>query len=194
MIEWCWRGVRFRLSLWFPAVVIAMLTADTTGLAAGCLWASVLHEAGHFAAMWAVGEHPYRLSFGAFGVRIDRRGAVTGYGKAAFISLAGPLTNGICCALFGALGAVNTAAVHGVLAVFHSLPVLGMDGGEAAYALLCCRMRESLAHGVMLCLSVCVLFPLAVLGFYLLFQTGYNFSLLLLTLYLITLLIFKEKH
>ena len=46
----------------------------------------------------------------------------------------------------------------------------------------------------MLGVSAMALFPLAVAGFYVLLQTGYNASLLVLAAYLILLLIFKEKH
>jgi stage IV sporulation protein FB len=117
-----------------------------------------------------------------------------GYGREAAVSLAGPLINGIGCFLFWVWGQPRTALIHGVLAAFHLLPVSAMDGGEAVYALLCCWWSEKRSRQAVLSLSVIVLLPLCSLGFFLLFQTGYNASLLILTVYLILLLIFKEKH
>ncbi len=194
MLEWQWRGITLRLSLLFPAAVIAMLSFDTTGMAALCLWAALLHEGGHAAAMLAVGDCPSRVCFGVFGVRVERSTRPLGYGRCAAVSLAGPLVNAVCCGLLWRWGQPQAALIHGVLAGFHLLPVSALDGGEAVYALLCLKMEEQRAHRVLLWASAMVLLPLSAAGFYLLLQTGYNFSLLLLAGYLILLLIFKEKH
>lgn len=194
MLEWSWYGIQFRISLWFPAAIIVMLTFDKTTLAAQCLLASVLHEGGHFLAMTAVGDRPSRLCFGVFGVRVERHSGPLSYPKSALVSVAGPLINLLCCGWFWGIGNSEAALVHGVLAGFHFLPILSLDGGEAAYALLCLVLKEEIAHRIMLVLSAVILFPLAVAGFLMLWKTGYNFSLLLLAIYLIALLIFKEKR
>ena len=195
MLEWKWWGIHFCISRWFPAAVIAMLTFDETTLAAQCLLASFVHEGGHFLAMAAVGDRPARLCFGVFGMRVERRpDSSLGYGRAALVSVAGPVANLLCCVVLWLWGSAEAAFIHGVLATFHLLPVLSLDGGEALYSLCCLVSTEHRAHTVMLIVSAVVLFPLSALGFYVLLQTGYNFSLLLLAVYLIALLIFKEKH
>lgn len=184
------------MSLWFPAVLVVLLTWDSTPLGLLCLLASAVHECGHFLAMLAVDDRPARLCFGAFGVRVERHPeSAVGYGRQAFISLAGPGANLLCGAGLWLIGGISDGVwVHMILGSFHLLPILSLDGGEALYSLLCRRLSEQRAHGVVLAISVAVLLPLAVLGFWLLLDTGYNFSLLLLAGYLISLLIFKEKH
>lgn len=196
MLEWRVGGIRCRMSLWFPAAIIALLTWDGSTLSVLCLLASFLHECGHFLAMMLAGDRPSRICFGVFGVRVERdRDSAVGYGKRAVVSVSGPLMNLLCgLVLFALVGLTEGALVHFVLAGFNLLPILSLDGGEAVYSLLCRRLPEQTAHGISLILSVLLLLPLAVLGFLLLFATGYNFSLLVLALYLITLLIFKEKH
>ena len=54
-------------------------------------------------------------------------------------------------------------------------------------------MREEKAEKVVMAASVITLLPLAAAGFYTLIDSGYNFSLLAVTLYLCLLLIFKRK-
>lgn len=194
MLEWQWWGIGFRISLWFPLMVLAMLTQDPSGMAAGCLCAAVLHEIGHFLAMLAVGDRPTRICLGVFGVRAEHNAVPLSYEKAAIISLAGPLTNVLCALVFQRMGAAQAALIHSVLAGFHLLPIAAVDGGEALQLLLSLAMEEEQAHRAVLRISVGILFPLAAIGFFLLIQTGYNLSLLVLTLYLSCLLIFKEKH
>ena len=58
MLEWRLCGVRFRLSLLFPALVTALLMCQPKGLALSCLLASLIHEGGHLLAMMAVGVPP----------------------------------------------------------------------------------------------------------------------------------------
>lgn len=196
MLRWRLWSVDCCMSLWFPAVLVVLLTLDSTPLGLLCLLASAVHECGHFLAMLVVDDRPARLCFGAFGVRVERHPeSVIGYGKQALVSMAGPGANLLCgVALWLVTGVSDGVLVHMILGSFHLLPILSLDGGEALYSLLCCRISEQRAHGIVLIISVAVLLPLAVLGFWLLLDTGYNFSLLLLTGYLISLLIFKEKH
>lgn len=189
-------GVDVHISLWFPAAVIVMLSLGDSGFALQCLLASLLHEGGHFFAMAAVKEHPARLCFGVFGARVERRpDSAVGYGGRALVSLMGPLTNLLCAAVLFLIGGLTEGVlIHLSLGLFNLLPVLSLDGGEAAYSLLCRWLSEARAHTVLLILSAVVLMPLSVLGFFLLLTTGYNFTLLVLAVYLILLLIFKEKH
>lgn len=191
MLEGVFCGVRWRLSLLFPASVIVILSLDDSGLTALCLLAALIHEAGHAAAMLLLRDAPSCITLGVFGMRVERRQSSScGYPARCIISLAGPLANAACAALMTG----NAALVHGVLAVFHLLPIISLDGGEALYALLCCRLSESRADRVLSLCSAILLFPLAVLGFYLLFDGKGNFSLLLLSIYLILRMFLREGH
>lgn len=191
MLEGVLCGVRLRLSLLFPASVIVMLSLDGSGLAALCLLAALIHEGGHAVAMCLYRDAPSCITLGIFGMRVERRrGSACGYPARCVISLAGPLANAACALLLTG----DAALVHGVLAAFHLLPVTSLDGGEALYALLCSWMSEAGADRVLLLCSAALLFPLAVLGFYLLLRGNGNFSLLLLSIYLILRMFLREGH
>ncbi len=194
MLEWRVCGVRCRISVWFPASVILMLTLSPDSLTAACLLASLLHEAGHAAAMVLLRDAPSSVTLGVCGMRVERHmGVRLGYPALCAVSLAGPAVNVVCAAVF--LSCSRTAAlVHAVLALFHLLPVLSLDGGEALYALLCCRVSETRAERVMLCCSIAVLLPLCTLGFWLLLAEGHNFTLLLLCGYVMLRIFLHRGH
>ncbi len=195
MLERTVGGITFRLSLLFPAAVIALMSWDDSNLVLLCLLASLLHEAGHALAMLIVHDRPRCVTMGIFGIRVERdRGCYLSYGAAAVVSLAGPLVNVFCFTLFWRLGQPTAAVIHAGLALFNLLPVSSLDGGEALYALLCLRMTEDKASRVMCVVSVLVIFPLAVVGFWLLLSDTHNFTLLVMSGYLLLLLFFKEKH
>ena len=191
MLEYRLCGVRFRLSLLFPAVVIVMLTQDTSGLSMLCLIASLIHECGHVAAMLVLHDRPQSITLGVFGMRIERRPTERlSYPALCAVSLAGPMVNAVCAVILPH----DAALVHTVLALFHALPIVSLDGGEALYALLCCRLSEERAERVLFWCSAVVVFPLAALGFWVLLADGYNFTLLLTAGYLILRMFLHQGH
>lgn len=196
MIAFSAGGIPVRVSFWFPVMLMTMLAWGEENITLHCLAASLLHECGHFAMMLWVRDRPDRVCLGVFGVRVERkRESAIGYTAQAAISFAGPLTNLFCAAvLYGLHGGGDGVWIHTALGLFNLLPIEGLDGGEGVYRLLCCFCRETTAHAVARVLSVALLLPLTSMGFYLLFQGGGNPSLLILSVYLIFLLIFKEKH
>ncbi|MBQ9861244.1 MAG: peptidase M50 [Clostridia bacterium] len=195
MLEKTWRGITFRLSLLFPAAVIVLMSFDNSNFILLCLFASFLHEAGHALAMLIVRDRPSRVTVGIFGICVERdRGYYLGYRSQALVSLAGPVVNVFCFTLFWCLHQPIAAAIHAGLALFNLLPVSSLDGGEALYALLCAQMPEERAVRIARAVSLAVIFPLAVVGFWLLLSETHNFSLLVMSGYLLLLLFFKEKH
>ncbi len=196
MITFTVWNIPVRIGFWFPAMVILMLSVGDESFTLQCLAASFLHECGHFAVMLLTHDVPACVCFGAFGVRVERKSnAYTSYKAQAAVSFSGPLTNVVCAALLYALhGGGDGVWIHLALGLFNLLPVEGLDGGEGIYRLLCLRLPEKTAHTVVRFLSAMVLLPLTALGFYLLLESGGNVSLVILSVYLILLLIFKEKH
>ncbi|MCH5298083.1 MAG: site-2 protease family protein [Ruminococcus sp.] len=80
------------------------------------------------------------------------------------------------------------------LGIFNMLPVLSLDGGQILHLLLSRKIEDIKAQKAVNILTFIFIFPLAVLGFILLFKTKYNFSLLAVCLYLILSLIFKRDN
>ena len=73
------------------------------------------------------------------------------------------------------------------------MPVAALDGGQVLLLLLSCRFAPVTAERILTVISVICLLPMACLGFYLLLLTRYNFTLLLAALYLIALLLLRQK-
>lgn len=195
MLEIRLGGIPIRISVLFPAMVVFLLSADPSHTALSCLFASLLHEAGHALTMLTVNDRPCRVTVGIFGVTIERdRTRYPGYAASAAVSLAGPLVNVLCCVILQWCDCSSAAFIHAVLGVFNLLPIVSLDGGEALYAVLCLRCSERTALRTVRVTSVITVFPLAVFGFFCVLTDIHNVSLLLISGYLILLLFFKEKH
>ena len=83
--------------------------------------------------------------------------------------------------------------VHATMAVMNLLPVEPLDGGQALFCLLAPHMEEPKATRAVLVVSVVTILPLAAAGFYVLLHSGYNFTLLAVSVYLVLLLLLKKK-
>ncbi len=193
MLEWRVGGVRCRLSLLFPALITALLLWQPDGLAVSCLLASLIHEGGHLAAMLAVGVPPQKCTLGAFGMRIDLRNNLVGYGSHIAISLAGPLANGLAAAVLFYLHSPHAAVVHLALAGFNLLPAAALDGGELLRYGMCLLGMERLADSLLRFTSALILLPLAAISIWL-FIRNENPTLLIVSGYLLALIIFSEKN
>lgn len=189
-------GCRVTVGFPFMAVLAFFLLVDRGGMAVPGIIAALLHECGHLAVLYLVGEPPKAVRLNAFGAEIVRRGEPRGYLREAAVDLAGPCANflllGICM-LWGR-GAGKFAAANLWIGAMNLLPVDPLDGGQALHALLCLRLREEAAAQVVTVVSVLTLLPLAVAGFWLLLRSRYNFSLLLVGCYLMLLLLCKQQR
>lgn len=185
-------GIRCRVSLLFPALVTTLLLYQPNGLAISCLLASLIHEGGHLIAMLVIGVSPQKCTLGAFGMRIDMGNHLVGYGQNLFVSLAGPLANGLAAIVLLPIHCVTGAAVHIALAVLNLLPASALDGGEMLRCGLGLLGLGSIADMVLRFASALVLLPLASISLWLCFQKE-NPTLLIVSGYLTTLVFFSEK-
>lgn len=192
MLEWRLGGVRCRLSLLFPALVTALLLWQPDGLAVTCLLASLIHEGGHLLAMLSVGVPPQCCTLGAFGMRIDLEYPLVDYKRSLWISLAGPLANGLAAVAFLLLHAPEVAMVHLALAELNLLPAAALDGGEIVRCGLSLLGLDALAPTLLRFTSALVLLPLAAVSLWL-FLRGGNPTLLIVSSYLMVLVFFSDK-
>ncbi len=194
MLEWRFGDIRVRLSLLFPALIATLLLLQPNSLALTCLLASLIHEGGHLLAMAVLGVRPEECLIGAFGVRIRLSRNLTSYGKNLWISLAGPLANGIAFCVLMCLEHSDSGVVHLILAIFNLLPAATLDGGEILRCVLSMMGLETLVPAVLRFISVLILLPLASVSFWLFLQRSGNFTLLIVSIYLAALVIFSEKY
>lgn len=111
---------------------------------AAVLLAAAVHEAGHAAAICALGGRVRRLRFDSSGLCMYCAGAYSALGE-VLVLLAGPaagLALAYICALLGSAASngllLNTAGMSLALTAYNMLPALPLDGGRA---LLCALSR-----------------------------------------------------
>ena len=115
------------------------------------------------------------------------------YKKNLLISLAGPLTNGVVAVILFWLHAYDAAMVHLVLAALNLLPIAALDGGEILRCGLCLLGLDWCTRWALRLSSVLVLLPLAAISGWLFVQEK-NWTLLIVSAYLVVMVFFSEKY
>lgn len=194
------RRVRVTVSFSFAAVIVLMLIFCEEEIVLISLFSSLFHESGHLFFMLLFSDAPESISFGAFGIRIEReRGERLSYKKEAIIALGGIIGNFIlaflsllfyyfskrtvCFKLFG---------VNAFVALFNLLPVRQLDAGRFAECILKSAVDDCISERVMSVLTVITVLILSVGCIIYNIYIGLNVSLIAVTAYLIFITIFKE--
>lgn len=183
-----------RCQFHFSFFALLAFCCVVTGIEGGAfLFMSVcLHESAHLAAMAIFHALPVKVVFSGFGCRmiLSEKHRLS-YRQNAVISLAGPLGNLALASVFFVLNPENQIAIQSNLAlgILHLLPIEPLDGGLAVHAFLRGKIAAGKADKICLVLSIALLLPLSILGFLILLQTRYNFSLLALSIYLMLYLV-----
>lgn len=191
MLSFFFAGVYWRVSLGFLLAITAFLLLDSGGFALCFLAAAALHESGHLAAMSLCGAPVRAVELTVGGMRL-RRGGTLGYRAELFVMLAGAGCNllaALLLLLWGGVGAQRFSAANLALAVFHLLPIGGLDGGTVL-ELLCVRWRGA-AAGMRLARRCSVCFALTALAglCWLCWRYGWSAGVLLLALLLVCALL-----
>ena len=175
---------RVSVSFYFFALLCAASFFDRTGNLPWGLLAASLHEAGHLAAMFFIpGNAPEEVSVTPFGMRIERN-PLSEFGRGnAFVLAAGSGMNFLCAAVtFGFLP--QFASVSLVLGVLNVLPVEGMDGGGILRIVLEQTFAPGKAGFLLKIVSYATLAAMLLTGILVLAATGYNVTLIGVTLLL----------
>ena len=130
----------------------------------------------------------------ALGCRIEITGQIVLTDRHnIWISLAGPLANWASAAI-SLVFSLSSSAFFGAsfaMALAHSLPIEPLDGGLALRYYLRGKYAQDKAEQISRIISLLFLIPLATLGFLVLLNTRYNYSLLAIALYLMLYLVLK---
>ena len=196
MFEVTISGIRCRLSLLFPAVLLYMLYIDPSGLVLFGFLASCIHEAGHISAALLLECPPMELTFSCFGMRMVTKPSVdSSLLQDVIITLAGPLTNMAASTVLYFLS-VNPlySHIHLAIGILNLLPIVPLDGGRVI-AILCerysCPKRQKHLEKAMFIVTIC---PLICLGIMLAVQPSHNITLLVVTVYLIFMRLFYNGN
>ncbi|MBP3330112.1 MAG: site-2 protease family protein [Clostridia bacterium] len=186
------KETKIKVSFFFALTLALIGISDKTNTTLLCLLAASLHELGHLIFLLACKEKPTEIIFTPFGIRIERRNNNSlSFKKEALSAFAGPLVNLI---LFIFFRGTYFAQINLTIAVLNLLPCEPLDGSKILENILKIKLPFIKAEKISLIISCITVFPVAVLGFIILFQSKYNFSLLFVSIYLIFFIALKKKN
>ncbi len=149
---------------------------------------ALLHESGHLLAMKISKIKIKEIKILPFGIDIKKAPSVSSYKTDILISSAGVLTNVLLIILGRTLFKIpesNTFILSNYLLVLiNVLPIKSLDGGQMLELLLLLKLSPETAEKIMSVLSLITLTLLGCIAIWLLINTSYNFTLLLMCMYL----------
>jgi stage IV sporulation protein FB len=181
-----------------------MFVLGSTVSVIAAVFSTFIHELGHILFIFWNSKSKNNIkevNIKLFGIDIIQSNEILDCKTEILTNLSGPLAN----FLFSVLCLVlNIHFESNVLEIFcyeslaiglmNLLPIASFDGGEILFILLKRHCCLNVAEKIAFLVSVTLLFPLATLGFLLLLQSRFNFSLLFLSFYLILLIFSREEH
>ena len=172
------------------AAITAVILLDGENRIIRCVAAALLHELGHLLMMRLCGVRVRGITLRLFDVQIAAD-SPDSFRHDVWITLGGPMVNLLFAAVLVPAGSFFGLA-HLALGCFNLLPAASLDGGRLFYLLLSRRFDERVCVRAVQIVSFILLLPLMTAGIYLLFQSGYNYSLLIVSLYLTAVLFLKS--
>ena len=141
---------RFRLTFSFFAVITAMLLTCDRRIVGISVMSSLLHECGHLVFLYAFGERPESVIFGAFGIRIERQGVSSlCYKRQAAVAMGGIVVNCALAAVFAFFYCLLASdvfavgfAVNILIGGLNMMPVGILDAGQFLRYILLERFDE----------------------------------------------------
>lgn len=193
------RGLRIKIGFLFVWVLAILLCFDFDGRIKLAVLFSLVHETGHLAAILLLRQRPKQVSFGLFGMTIIRDNDISeNYRHQIITSLAGPAVNAVMflvfytyCTVSGNTAYLDCAGINAVMALFNLMPVFSLDGGRALEAVLNLRYDSVKSERILKAVSFVFLLILDSLGILILIKSGYNFTLLIIAVYLTVMLFLK---
>lgn len=187
--------------MYFAVFIACILVLDSTGLVTLALLCALVHECGHIAVLYFFHVPIDELSFKLFGINIVlKNGIILSYKHETILSLAGSaanfITGGLAYLFYLAdifpVGSRMFAIFSVILGCFNLLPIGSLDGGQALESALCRKISYDKAEKIVSITSAIFIVPLVLAGVYVVKKTGYNISLIVVSVYLAATLILNS--
>lgn len=170
----------------------ALLYLDTQGIFPWAMLACAVHEFGHYAAVKLLGGRLLRLRLTVMGgeMQLSPRYPLS-YGRELAAVLAGPAANlaAVFLAVSPAGGGGETAwlfaGLNLAIGCFNLLPADPLDGGYALKLLLSVLLSPQAAERAAHMLSCITALLMLAAGVALLYKTRYNFTLLIVAIWIL---------
>ena len=180
------------VSFFFALTISVIGIFDKSGYIFLCILSGIFHESGHLAVLLKSRERPKKVCITPFGMRIEREAeGCLSFSREVLCAFAGPLVNLVLSAVFWK---TDFSKINLTIALMNLLPAEPLDGGKILENLLKMKLSFHKAEKITLAVSCITVFPLAVTGFIILFQSRYNFSLLLISFYVIFFIALKKRE
>ena len=194
--------IHAKVSVYFASIVAIALVLDTTGLIIYAILAIILHELGHIIMFWICKIPVSEIDFKPFGISIilQNNNSIS-YKKEIMIAVGGPLMNFFLASCALTLSSFNVfqhelivfAIFSFAVAIFNLLPIGPLDGGRILTSIFCIKYDAIKADRIIKAISIILLSPLIVLGFYVLIWSKHNVTMLIAAIYLLITVLFKDK-
>lgn len=182
-------GIKFSAHFLVVSLMALCIISDTSLAVCVCFLSAVFHECGHLLAMLLCRIKPRSITLRAFDIVIDAQ-INKSFWADVFITLSGPFLNFIFALIFMDISK-RIFYSNLVIGIFNLLPVKSFDGGHALYVFLARFMSEKCADIILKVITFIFLLVFFVFSILLLFECKYNYSLLLISLYLTAILFIK---
>jgi len=169
-------------------IIFSFIIIDGTLYSLLAVVFSFLHEAGHIIALKLCGGQVSALKMHTRGIGLDT--TVLSYKNELVVSLSGPFMSFVlflCFLPFFAKSPLCLFCCFSNLIIFtlNILPIYPLDGGRVLFCILCKKAELPTAVKIIKAVSFLFLLPLFILSVIILIETGYNLSLLIISVYLL---------
>lgn len=186
------KDIDFEITFLFVALITFVITMNVPANVLITIVSSLFHEMGHLLTMSAVGNKPQAVRFEITGMNIKRQQSIKISTKnELLIALGGPFANGvlfvICCfaiCFYKSEFLLTVACINLILMTFNLLPVKRLDGGMALYFLLSRRFDAEFCSKILKITSIVFITLIYVWGIYVFVSSGYNFSVIIIAIFL----------
>ncbi len=186
------KETKIHVSFFFGLTVALMGLFDKTGNIFLCLVSGIIHESGHLAVLLLSHEKPKDIFITPFGMRIERTEEnLTKPSLEILCAFAGPLVNILAWLIFKGS---KFSEINLTIGLFNLLPCTPLDGNKILENFLKLKFSQETTDKISLIISCITIFPVAIAGFIILLESRYNFSLLLISFYMIFFIILKNTN
>ena len=156
---------------------------------------SIIHEFGHILAIIKYDKKISGVKINAFSIDIEQNYDFNiSNKKELVVLLCGPLINLIFFAIFALFYKILNLNIFKIfsiqnliIGILNLLPIYSLDGGQILFIFLKQKFDIYNSNMILFIISIIFILPITALGFLLVAKSDFNFSLLILIFYLISL-------
>lgn len=194
------RGIKVEITFLFVAFISFLISLKVPANVFFTVISSLFHELGHLFVMLILKNKPQKVRLELTGINIIRQNSVLSPRDEAFTALGGPIINGflfffscILLCFYENEDIMTFACTNLILMVFNLLPVKRLDGGIVLYNMLLQHLSLEKTLKIQKLISILFIIIIYVWGIYAFYVSKFNFSLIIIAIFL-TLSLVSDKE